>query len=516
MTPRRDFWNVLVLGVRLSVLFGLYRRRLHEHIVVELLAACGIAVGVALVFGVLVANSGIATAAQEEIHAVNGKATLKIAARSSSGISEQLARKAEGLRGIQGSASLLREPITLEGARGRKTVQLVGATLGLLRLGGSSLRNLQNASGEEATTLLAGGVGLPQYIAEDVGVKAGQDIKLIAGGVVHSARVHVVFTAKEIGVLSSAAIAVASLSYAQSVTGRSRRVSEVLIIPRVNRSRQVMHELEVLAANRANVVPAGNELGLVQTAVRPITRATDLFVAISVMVGTLLALNAMLLTMPDRRKIIGEMRAQGYDSRQVLAVFGFQALALGVGASLLGIVLGYTLARGLLHEIPGYFTVAFSITSRQVVRPAIVLIAILCGVGASLVASALPFFGQHPNRQGGIGSQTLERPGQNMTMSATSKVALLGMSLIVLATVMTDLQPTLTIVSGILLALASHNTSDFSHHDAHVEICNAEVSMRHVDGSSDRTRCVSVACIGGGRNRRSRYLQFGSCRRRSR
>ena len=47
------------------------------------------------------------------------------------------------------------------------------------------------------------------------------------------------------------------------------------------------------------------------------------------MVGFLLALNAMLLTVPERRRFVADLRMQGYDWRQILVLLGFQALSLG-------------------------------------------------------------------------------------------------------------------------------------------------------------------------------------------
>ncbi len=47
------------------------------------------------------------------------------------------------------------------------------------------------------------------------------------------------------------------------------------------------------------------------------------------MVGFLLALNAMLLTVPERRRFVADLRMQGYDSRQILVLLAFQALCSG-------------------------------------------------------------------------------------------------------------------------------------------------------------------------------------------
>ena len=96
-------------------------------------------------------------------------------------------------------------------------------------------------------------------------------------------------------------------------------------------------ELRTLGAGRLNVVAADNELRLLAEAVKPNDQSTSLFAAISVMVGFLLALNAMLLTVPERRRFVADLRMQGYDWRQVVVLLAFQAAVLGVVASAAGV-----------------------------------------------------------------------------------------------------------------------------------------------------------------------------------
>ena len=83
------------------------------------------------------------------------------------------------------------------------------------------------------------------------------------------------------------------------------------------------------------------------------------------MVGFLLALNAMLLTVPERRRFVADLRLQGYDWRQIVVLLAFQAAVLGVAASAVGVLLGEVLSRAFLHRIPAYLTTAFPIGSQQ-------------------------------------------------------------------------------------------------------------------------------------------------------
>src|ERR1700691_627540 len=204
--------NPLIFGVRLSVLFGLYRRRLRDHAITELLAGGGIAVGVALVFGVLVANGSIVGSVREDIHAVAGSADLEFIARSPRTFSERLADRIAALPGVARSAPLLREIAVIEGPRGRERVQFVGIGAGLIGLGGFATKNL----GAEAL-LLARGIGLPSSVAGAIGSETRQTNTLAVNGTSRPVRVGAVLNAGTIGPLAAAPLVVALLPYAQRI-----------------------------------------------------------------------------------------------------------------------------------------------------------------------------------------------------------------------------------------------------------------------------------------------------------
>lgn len=110
-------------------------RRLRLHTGQELLAGSGIAVGVALVFGVLVANASITGSAKELIRQVVGSARLELTARSPTGFDQRLAGAVEGLPDVRHSAGVLRENVTVVGPHGRRPVQLLGVSPSVVALG---------------------------------------------------------------------------------------------------------------------------------------------------------------------------------------------------------------------------------------------------------------------------------------------------------------------------------------------------------------------------------------------
>ena len=105
---------------------------------------------------------------------------------------------------------------------------------------------------------------------------------------------------------------------------------------------------------------------------QPNDQSTALFAAISAMVGVLLALNAMLLTIPERRRFVAELSMQGFDPRQVLLILAFEALLLGTVASLLGLALGDVLSRTLFDQVPAYLAFAFPIGTQRIVTTSVV------------------------------------------------------------------------------------------------------------------------------------------------
>jgi putative ABC transport system permease protein len=448
--PWPDKLDPLIFRLRMSVLFGMYWERLKRHAAGELLAGAGIAVGVALVFGVLVADTSIVSSVRETLHEVDGNASLELAARSSQGFSETLATRASSLPGVKDSAYLLRQNAILRGPGGERSVQFVGVTAGLVGLEGSAVQNLGAGA-----LLLQGGIGLPSGVAQSIGVRTESTARLLVGGYAHSVRVRAVLGEGAIGAVAGSGITVALLPYAQQLTGQPGRVTNVLIRTQPGKTQQVTRELRALADNTLNVVPANNELRLVQSAAAPTTQSTSLFVFISVMVGILLAFNAMLLIAAERRRTIADLRVQGYDSKQVLVMLTFQAGILGLAASLVGIAVGDVLAHTLFHEVPDYIAVAFPASGHQTVRASAVLIALGCGVLAAMLASMAPVFDLRSDAPVDAVLHKPGEPGQNITKRAAHQAAIVGAVLIAVVTVTVLVDSSLTAGGGVLLAAAA-------------------------------------------------------------
>jgi putative ABC transport system permease protein len=439
-----------IFDIRVSTLFHLYMRRLRSHTGQELLAGTGIAVGVALVLGVLLANASLLGSTEQTVHGVIGAARLELAARSSRGFDERLAKRVAQLPGVQVSASALQESAAVIGPKGRASVRFVGVTPALVSLGGAITQ-----SAGAAPSLIGEGVGLPAGVARAIGARPEQKVTLLVDGHAHSVNVRAVLGSGAIGPLAESPLAVALLGFAQRLAGRPGHVTQVFVQPRVGEDRRVQSELQRLAGGRLDVVPADNELRLLRAIAKPNDQATMMFALIGAMVGFLFTFNAMLSTVPERRRYIADLRMQGYDWRQALTILGFEALALGLVASAAGIALGYGLSHALFHRIPVYLAFAFPVGNQQVVRASLVVLAMGCGVLATLLASLLPVFDLRPSRARDAIFRQGGDDGEGIGKRTVAGFGIVGLLLIVAATALVLVFPSFTLIAGATLALAT-------------------------------------------------------------
>jgi putative ABC transport system permease protein len=440
-----------VLGLSVGLPFTLYAWRLRTRAAQELLAAIGIAVGVALVFGVLVANTSIGNSASGLVHQLVGSAQLQLAARSQEGIDQRMSKRVESLPGVLAVSPLLRENVAIVGPRGSEPIQLVGATAHQFSLNPEVTREL----GSGATNLISGGIGLPSSVAETIGAHPDDTVMMRADGRLQSVRVDAVLGSQTVGAAANSPIAIALLDKAQELTGRAGYVTNILVEAEAGAEAKVARELRQLAAGRIDVTPADNDLRLLSTAAKPNQQSTTLFAAIAGMVGFLLALNAMLLTVPERRRLVAELRTFGYDPAQIALLLAVQALALGIVGSLIGIALGDWLSHTLFGGVPSYLADAFPIGQAQVVTIPTLLIAGGAGVLAALLASARPLLDLRSKHAIDMVMHEQGEAGQSIPRDAARFLAGVGVALVLIVTVVALAAPRLTIVGGVLLAIAT-------------------------------------------------------------
>lgn len=445
--------------MRLSSILYFYGRRLRTHPVQEVLAGFGIAIGVALVFAVQVANSSITNGSRQVVKSIVGSANLQLRARSTAGLNERLADRVRALPGVQQAAPVLDLNATVQGPHGRTVaVQLVSANLTLSMLDGLAhsipLENLApDAIMITSTTARALGVSttLGPAISSPKPV-----ISLQVRGRAVPMRVGLVLGPETVGDLSNAVAVVAPLPLIQRAASLEGRVTRILVETRPRDKEFVQRELEHLAAGRMIAGPATEEVALLKQATAPSSQATGFFAFVSALVGMLLAFNAMLLSAPERRRVIADLRIQGARSKSLVKLLLFQALCLGMVASVVGVLAGVLLSRGLFHESPGYLAAAFPLGTQTVIGWQPVVWSIVGGIGATCLAAAPPLFDLR--RSHAVDGVYYEEGEPGHGMASTSRISLFLIAIALLLTtsgVLIVIGPSVAVFAIVGLALAA-------------------------------------------------------------
>lgn len=489
-----------LFGLRPRTLVGFYVARVRSHPSQEVFAGAGVAVGVALLFAVAVANTSVTGSAEQVVHGLVGDARLQLAARSEAGFPQSLARRAARLPGVERAVPILRARAAVAGPRARRPIELVGATRALPSLSGSLTRNF-GAGGIR----LPEGLALPARIADQVGATAGGWARLLVAGRARRVRVGVVLRRDSIGPLADSRAGLIPLPLMQELTGRRGKISRVLVVPRPGETERARSGLERLAGERLTVAAADSELALLLQAAEPNDQSTRLFAAVAAMVGFLFALNAMLITSGERRRFIADLRVQGFDHRQIVVILVFEGLALGVIASLAGLVLGDVLSRLVFHEVPDYLAFAFPVGPQRIVEGSSIALAFGGGVLAASLASLRPLLDLRPGLPVTSVFREAGEPGEGVSRGGVAVAAVAGVSLVATTTAVVLAVPSVTILGTVVLAVAAFliTPAAFVAAAAGVERVGARtrranlvvIAMREL--ADAKTRSIVLAAVGG-------------------
>lgn len=348
-------------------------------------ATFGLSVGVALFFGTQIASTTVThSAAQLNTTELVGDAQLQLDSPGPEGFSAALLADVRRAPGVTRSLPVLERQATVIGQGGERSVDLIGVEPSALN---ASIPLLRQFSARFLTN--AKGIALPEPLANEI--RAGYSSKLEVGGQVVTTLVGALLTRNDIGSLIHSPVALTSVRYAQTVSHSSNRLTRIFVHYRPSEAAASRRALQALAVReRLQLRPADFDKTLFGVAVAPESQSEDLFSAISALVGFMFALNAMLVTIPARRKLIADLREDGADLKSILQVLLTDALLMGVPASILGLVVGDALSRVFFHTQPGYLAFAFPVGSARVVTLKSGALAVAAGIAAAMFGVLWP------------------------------------------------------------------------------------------------------------------------------
>lgn len=482
--------------MRFSSIVRLYRVRLRARLTQELFAVLGIAIGVALLFASQVANTSLDGSVQRLTDGIVGQMRFQIASRDSHGFEESLMSRVARLPGVQAVAPVLEQNANVVGPTGERSVDLVGTDPRLARYGGDIARRI----GKGVPLGYARAITLPVPLARAIGVDSTRPVTLQIGSTESQALLVTQLLGSSEASIGESPIALAPLRTVQRWSGLKGRLTSIYVRSPPRLDRMVRTELEQLAAGKLNVRPADITTTLFKRAAGPVDQSTGLFSALSALVGFLFAFNALMLTVPQRRSLIEDLRLDGYTRQMIVQVLTLDALVLGVIASVLGLLLGEVLSVALFSANPGYLSFAFPVGTERIVTWSSVLLAMLGGLLAAAAGVLVPLRTAITERPMRV-AQTSARPARRYTgwFVSASATCLAGTTAIFLAAPqaavvgVVSLTVALLLCLPVLLELAVRGSGRMQRLFSGAAAYLALIELR---SRSNRSRSLAIAATG--------------------
>jgi putative ABC transport system permease protein len=355
-----------------------------------LLSVVGIALGVGVLFASLATDAGIESAIDRTVHDIVGRADLRVAAFGEQGLSPESVAAIDEAPGVVVAAPVLERrtylvpnETTPAGTQGPVTM------LGIDPAAEAQIRDLPLVEGTRLSGPEAFGALVTERLAADEGLKLGSDVTFQGGadGPV-SLTVEGILAGDGPFVGSGGRTVVVPLTTAQRLLSFDGVSRVDVIVGEGATSAEVSSALEVALTAEPYVLSSPRDLAAsLRTSTADFRAMTALIAAVALFVGAFLIFNTLSMTVTERIRELGLLRAAGATRGQLARFVLVQAAVLAV----LGSVLGLAAGAGLAVVMAGYVRTVGSIPfDAPQLEAGAVLIALAIGLGVTFAASVEP------------------------------------------------------------------------------------------------------------------------------
>ncbi|HEX2644108.1 MAG TPA: FtsX-like permease family protein [Thermoanaerobaculia bacterium] len=397
----------------MSLLARSSRRYLARHPWQFGLAILGVALGVAVVVSIDLANASSQRAFELSTDAVTGRATHQIVG-GPTGIPDAAFRSL-ALLGLP--ATIAAAPVVEAYVAVPATASGSGGSARLLHLLGvdpfseSPFRPYLSGgagAGEAADRSGGGSLDLGPFLthpgagvlaaetAREMGIRPGGRFAIEAGGKDR--------TVELVGILEPAdpdtrrALAdllVVDIATAQELLGRQGRLTRIdLILPEGADQPALLRRIAAALPPGAQILDAAGRTRTTQEMTRAFRLNLRALSLLALVCGLFLIYNTMTFSVVQRRTLLGTLRALGVSRREVFGLVLGEAAVVAVLGTALGLAAGIVLGRGLVRLVTQTINdLYFVVSVRDLSLPPETLIkGALLGIGATLLAALAPAF----------------------------------------------------------------------------------------------------------------------------
>ncbi len=341
----------------MNAFFLLFRRFIWRDLlknrVRSTLTVLGIALGVAVMLAIYLANSTALGKFQESIDLVAGKSNMEIRAISESDLNEQVLASLHELW----DENVKFTPIIDQLAIGAESPHEVMQVLGIDIFADYAFRSMkidqksQDSSGLGIFKENHAYVG--EAIAQRFHLKAGDSFKVLINDSEQKLFVEGIIAAEGVGKAFSGNVMVMDIGCAQKLFSMPGRISRVdMIVPDA--------KFDAVEASLKKRIPPGVIAERPQRRGQQVEKMLKSFQynltalsLIALLVGMFLIYNTMSISVIRRRWEIGTLRAIGLPAVEIFSLFALEAAVLGAIGSALGLALGVFFAQFAVKAVAG-------------------------------------------------------------------------------------------------------------------------------------------------------------------
>lgn len=360
------------------------------------LSFVGVALGVAVVVAIDLANSSAQRAFSLSTQSVVGRATHQIVG-SSQGIPEQIFRALRIDAGVRLAAPVVEGDVAAPEQPGR-TFRVFGVDPFAEAPFRPYLAGMNtDIQGSLAAFLTQPATGVvSRETGEELGLADNKQDSLVirVGSVQH--RVKIVALLEPNGDLSRRALAnllITDIATAQELLRMQGRLSRIdLSLPKGEPGETLLAKIQALLPPGAEVRSAAAHSQSIAQMTRAFRLNLTALSLLALIVGMFLIYNTMTFSVVQRRSLIGTLRILGVSRKEVCILILTEALLIGLIATTAGILLGIVLAHGLVRLVTQTITdLYFVLTVRELTVSGFGLLKGLgLGIGATVVAALAP------------------------------------------------------------------------------------------------------------------------------
>ncbi len=366
----------------------------RQHLPRWLLTIAGIVLGVAVFVGIHTANQSVVYAFRQTVDHIAGSTQLQISA-GETGFDENVLDRVQAVPEVRVAVPVI-EAVVNTGVRGQGNLLILGVDM----LGDRSLRDYDLESNDEAIDDPLVFLAQPDSLmvtdtyARENHLRVGDKVPMstMDGGKDFTIR----GIMKSSGLTSAFGgnLAVMDVYAAQKVFGRGRKFDRIdLAIQGGANLGEVKTKLEALLGPGFQVQEPSARAQQFDSISRVYTLTANVTSVFALFIGMFIIYNTFQIAVTQRRAEIGILRALGATRRQIRALFLGESVVAGLFGSVLGLLVGIAIARGmtgyigsLLGEIYGIAQKADEIST----NPMLMTFAVVLGVITSVVAAVIP------------------------------------------------------------------------------------------------------------------------------